>query len=80
MRNGPVLGESGRPCAARTVVDRDFDIPVATKLAVGASWANLSRAAATDRGLWHYVAATYADQFDSYSSQQVQVTGSSLAG
>jgi phospholipid transport system substrate-binding protein len=48
-----------------------------TRLAVGASWTNLNP---TEQqrliaAFGHYVAATYADQFDTYSGQQLQVTG-----
>ena len=77
MRDGHILGESGRLARLAPVVDRDFDIPGMTRLAVGASWANISP---TEQqrliaAFGHYVAATYADQFDSYSGQQLQVTG-----
>ena len=77
MRDGHVLGESGRLARLAPLVDRDFDIPTMTRLAVGASWANISQ---TEQerliaAFGHYVAATYADQFDSYSGQQLQVTG-----
>ena len=77
MKDGRVLGESGRLARLAPVVDRDFDIPAMTRLAVGPSWASIG---ATQRqgltvAFGHYVAATYADQFDTYSGQQLQVTG-----
>jgi phospholipid transport system substrate-binding protein len=77
MRNGPMLGESGRFARLAPVVARDFDIPAMTRLAVGISWASLNP---TEQqrliaAFGHYVAATYADQFDTYSGQQLQVTG-----
>jgi phospholipid transport system substrate-binding protein len=77
MRNGSVLGESGRYARLAPVVDRDFDIPAMTRLAVGVQWATLNP---TEQqrliaAFGHYVAATYADQFDSYSGQQLQVAG-----
>src|SRR6516164_3722690 len=77
MRDGHVLGESGRLARLAPLVDRDFDIPAMTRLAVGASWANISQ---TEQerliaAFGHYVAATYADQFDTYSGEQLQVTG-----
>ena len=77
MRDGRVLGESGRFARLAPVVDRDFDIPAMTRLAVGASWANLSPTEQQQliAAFGHYVSATYADQFDSYSGQQLQVTG-----
>ena len=48
-----------------------------TRLAVGPSWANLNPAQQQQliAAFGHYVAATYADQFDTYSGEQLQVTG-----
>ncbi len=82
MQQGRALGESGRYARLAPVVDRTFDIPLMTRLAVGPAWASLS--AAEQRQLQaafaHYVTATYADQFDSYSGQQLQVTGERPTG
>jgi phospholipid transport system substrate-binding protein len=77
MRNGPTLGESGRLARLAPVVDRDFDIPAMTKLAVGALWANLhpTEKQRLITAFGRYVAATYADQFDTYSGQQLEVIG-----
>jgi len=77
MRNGRTLGESGRLARLAPVVDMTFDIPAMTRLAVGGSWTKLGpveqqRLIAAFR---HYVAAKYADQFDTYSGEQLQVTG-----
>ena len=48
-----------------------------TRLAVGPTWATLSPAQQQQLidAFRHYIAATYADRFDSYSGQQLQVTG-----
>jgi len=77
MRNGPSLGQSGRYARLAPVVDRVFDVPSMTRLAIGPSWATLSPAQQQQlvEAFRHYVAATYADRFDSYSGQQLQVTG-----
>jgi phospholipid transport system substrate-binding protein len=77
MKNGGSLGESGRFANLAPVVGRDFDIPAMTRLAVGASWATLNPTEQQQliAAFGHYVAATYADQFDSYSGQKLQVTG-----
>jgi phospholipid transport system substrate-binding protein len=77
MRDGHILGESGRFARLAPVVGRDFDVPAMTRLAVGAAWANLNPTEQQQliAAFGHYVAATYADQFDSYSGQQLQVTG-----
>ena len=42
MREGRVLGESGRLARLAPVVDRSFDIPAMTRLAIGPSWASLT--------------------------------------
>ena len=77
MRKGPVLGESGRYARLAPVVDRIFDIPSMTRLAVGPPWATLaaSQQQRLTAAFARYVAATYADQFDSYSGEQLQVVG-----
>jgi len=77
MRNGPTLGQSGRYARLAPVVDRVFDVPSMTRLAIGPTWATLSPAQQQQlvEAFRHYVAATYADRFDSYSGQQLQVTG-----
>ena len=76
-RNGPTLGQSGRYARLAPVVDRVFDVPSMTRLAVGPTWATLPPAQQQQLidAFRHYVAATYADRFDSYSGQQLQVTG-----
>ena len=77
MRNGPTLGQSGRYARLAPVVDRVFDVPSMTRLALGPTWATLPPAQQQQLidAFRHYVAATYADRFDSYSGQQLQVTG-----
>jgi phospholipid transport system substrate-binding protein len=48
-----------------------------TRLAVGPSWATFNPAQQQQlvAAFGHYVAATYADQFDTYAGEQLQVTG-----
>ena len=48
-----------------------------TRMAIGPSWATLSPAQQQQLvdAFRHYIVATYADRFDSYSGQQLQVTG-----
>ena len=77
MRNGPTLGQSGRYAKLAPVVDRLFDVPFMTRLAIGSSWGTLPPAQQQQliESFRHYIAATYADRFDSYSGQQLQVTG-----
>ena len=77
MRYGPTLGQSGRYTRLAPVVDRVFDVPSMARLAIGPSWANLTPAQQQQliEAFRHYITATYADRFDSYSGQQLQVTG-----
>jgi phospholipid transport system substrate-binding protein len=82
MQQGRILGESGRYAKLAPVVGRTFDIPLMTRLAVGPAWDTLPPAEQQrlQSAFAHYVTATYADQFDSYSGQQLQVTGQRTTG
>lgn len=77
MKNGPSLGQSGRYAALAPVVGNVFDVPLMARLAVGPSWDNLSPAQQQQiaAAFGRYVSATYADRFDRYSGQQLQITG-----
>ena len=77
MKDGRTLGQSGRYARLAPVVDRVFDVPLMTRLAIGPSWATFSPAQQQQltEAFRHYIVATYADRFDSYSGQQLQVTG-----
>jgi phospholipid transport system substrate-binding protein len=77
MRNGPALGPSGRYAEIEPVVRRVFDIPFMTRLAVGPEWASLSEAQRqqVSQAFERYIAAIYAERFDSYSGERLQVTG-----
>jgi len=77
MQNGAALGPKGRFEKLRPVVEQTFDLQYMTRLVVGPAWSGISDAerqrATTAFG--RYVAATYADSFDRYSGQKLQVTG-----
>jgi phospholipid transport system substrate-binding protein len=77
MKNGASLGQSGRYAALAPVVNNVFDVPFMARLAVGPSWDTLSAAQQQEivTAFGRYVSATYADRFDSYSGEQLQVTG-----
>jgi phospholipid transport system substrate-binding protein len=77
MKDGRTLGQSGRYARLAPVVDRTFDLPFMARLAVGSTWATLAPAQQQQliEAFAHYVAATYADRFDSYAGEQLQVTG-----
>jgi phospholipid transport system substrate-binding protein len=75
MKNGRTLGQSGRFVQLEPVVRRTFDIATMARLSVGPSWAAMSesqRQQVSD-GFARYISAIYADRFDSYSGQKLQV-------
>jgi phospholipid transport system substrate-binding protein len=77
MKAGPRLGESGRYAQLAPIVQQLFDVPYMAQLAVGPSWTSLSPAQQQQiiSAFGHYIAATYAYNFDSYSGEQLQVLG-----
>jgi phospholipid transport system substrate-binding protein len=77
MKEGRTLGPSGRYARLAPVVNRVFDIPLMARLAVGPGWAKLPPAQQqrVTEAFAHYVSATYADRFDSWSGEQLQITG-----
>jgi len=75
MQRGPTLGANGRYQQLEPIVGETFDLPFMTGVAVGPGWANLSQAEQqrmTD-AFKRYIAATYANRFDKYSGQKLQV-------
>ncbi len=77
MRNGPTLGAHGRYMQLEPIVGQVFDIPLMTRLAVGPGWAALDAAQQQQvtQAFKRYIAAVYAERFDSYSGERMQVTG-----
>jgi phospholipid transport system substrate-binding protein len=78
MKNGRILGQSGRFTQLEPVIRRTFDIPSMTRLSVGVSyWAGLSEAQRQQltESFGRYISAIYADRFDSYGGQKLQITG-----
>src|ERR1700740_1008346 len=77
MKNGRILGQSGRVAQLEPVIRRTFDIPSLTRFAVGVFWATLSEAQRQQvtESFGRYISAIYADRFDSYAGQKLQVTG-----
>src|SRR6201988_589515 len=77
MKNGRTLGQSGRFTQLEPVIRRSFDIASMARLSVGPSWANLTEAQRqqVSESFGRYLSAIYADRFDSYDGQQLQVTG-----
>jgi phospholipid transport system substrate-binding protein len=77
MKNGRTLGQSGRFARLEPVIRRTFDIPTMARLSVGSSWGTLSEAQRQQviESFGRYISAMYADRFDSYAGQKLQVTG-----
>jgi len=81
MKNGRTLGQSGRFAQLEPIVRRTFDIPAMARLSVGPSWTSLTEAQRQQvtQSFGRYISAVYADRFDSYAGQKLQVTGEQLA-
>ena len=77
MRDGAQLGQRGRYAKLEPVILKVFDVPYMTRMAIGASWAatpELKQHRAAE-AFGRYITATWADRFDSYSGEKLQVTG-----
>jgi phospholipid transport system substrate-binding protein len=77
MKNGRILGQSGRFTQLEPVIRRSFDIASMARLSVGASWAGLTEAQRQEmsESFGRYISAIYADRFDSYAGEKLEVTG-----
>jgi len=77
MQNGPSLGQQGRAARLAPVVSRVFDIPYMTQLAIGAAWATLPdpQRQQVMQAFERYVTAVYAERFDRYAGERLEVTG-----
>src|SRR5215813_11415636 len=81
MKNGRTLGQSGRFARLDPVIRRSFDIAEMARLSVGRSWTGLSEAQRQQmtESYGRYISAIYADRFDSYAGQKLEVTGEEAA-
>ena len=77
MKNGRILGQSGRFTQLDPVIRRSFDLASMARLSVGPSWAGLSEARRQQvtESFGRYISAIYADRFYSYAGQELLVTG-----
>ena len=77
MKNGRTLGQSGHFSQLEPVIRRTFDIPAMARLSVGHYWGALSEAQRQQvtESFGRYISAIYADRFDSYAGQKLEVTG-----
>jgi len=76
MKNGRTLGQSGRFVQLEPVVRRTFDIASMARLSVGSAWAGLTEAQRQQvtESYGRYISAIYAERFDNYSGEKLQVT------
>ena len=76
MKNGRTLGQSGRFAKLDPVIRRSFDIAEMARLSLGRAWTGLSDAQRQQmtESYGRYVSAIYADRFDSYAGQKLEVT------
>jgi phospholipid transport system substrate-binding protein len=81
IKNGRTLGRSGRFTQLDPVIHRSFDIATMARLSVGSSWTGLSEAQRLQvtESVGRYISAIYADRFDSYAGQKLEVTGEQSA-
>jgi phospholipid transport system substrate-binding protein len=77
MKNGRSLGQSGRFVRMARVIRSTFDIASMTRLSVGPSWAGLTEAQRQQmiESFGRYISAIYADRFDGYDGQKLEVSG-----
>lgn len=77
MKSGSVLGGSGRYTQLAPVIRANFDLPFMARLAFGSGWAKLTPAQQQQvtESYGRYMSAVYADRFDSYHGQKLEVTG-----
>jgi phospholipid transport system substrate-binding protein len=77
MRDGAELGQRGRYAKLAPVILAVFDIPYMTRMAVGPSWAATPELKQHQiaEAFGRYITASWANRFDSYSGEQLEVTG-----
>ena len=77
MHYGPSLGQQGRVGRLAPVVPRVFNIPYMIQLAIGPSWATLPEIQRQQvaQAFERYVTAVYAERFDKYSGERLEVIG-----
>ncbi len=82
MRNGAALGPRGRYVQIEPTIRQVFDSPLMSRLAVGPEWSSLTQQQQqqVSQAFERYITAIYAERFDSYSGERLQVTGEQPSG
>ena len=75
MREGRQLGAEGRYRKLEPVVDRTFNLPLMTQVAVGSRWSSLSgdQQAKLIEAFRRFTIASYANHFDDFGGQRFEV-------
>jgi phospholipid transport system substrate-binding protein len=82
MQDGPSLGPRGRFAQLDAEIRSDFDLPSMARLAVGVAWNQFSQSERerVTGAFERYTTASYAQNFDSYSGEKLEVTGARKSG
>ena len=77
MRNAAAWGVRGREQRIRPVMERAFNLPAMTRIAVGPPWTGLSPAQqqALVQAFSDWSIATYANRFDGYGGERFEMLG-----
>jgi phospholipid transport system substrate-binding protein len=75
MKGGKAMGPRGRAAAIGPVVDRAYDVPLMTRLTIGASWNTIAPADQTAlvAAFRRMIIGQYATNFDSFSGEKFTV-------
>ncbi|TPG54930.1 ABC transporter substrate-binding protein [Sphingomonas glacialis] len=75
MKGGKALGAAGRAARIAPVVDQTFDVPLITRLSVGADWLKVAPADQTAlvAAMRRLTVAQYAANFDSYGGESFTI-------
>jgi phospholipid transport system substrate-binding protein len=77
MKNAAGLGMRGRYEKLEPVIRETFALPYMARMAVGPAWAQLGEPQrdVLTKAFGRYIAATYAENFDGYAGEELQVGG-----
>lgn len=77
MKHAAALGQKGRYDALAPAIRDSFDLSAMAQMAVGPGWARFSAAQRQQvtAAFARYTIATYADRFDGYAGERLEVTG-----
>ena len=85
MKEGPKLGFAGRYDRLKPAIEAAFNLPLMSRLSVGPQWQSLSpdEQARLTQAFSDFTISTYANRFDDYSGERLEVlpeTGQAAGG